>query len=1348
MKSAMIRKGVLALFIAMLMVFSAFFVTSPALATKPQTIGTVTFNPSTGAFPGQLVTYTWSDINIPLVPPVYVTVYINGVPYYTSLASYSSNTITGSFTMPNGQPGTTYSIFLEYKDSAGNYGVSNTVNGKMNVNLYAAPTSIGSTATTTYEDSISMPVTITGTVNYTKPEVVSAIFTDGSNVLNGYMNSTFNVSNSKTTISSINMSNANVKVGNIFGGLQEFSQVYKYQNISMNATAYNGGTVNPALPASSSFKSTFTVQGNDITSISLIAYINQTVNGQDVSFLLNGKYTNKITSTGNYTMIGTISAVKPSSLKSAFSGSMSAAYNIVSYYQGSSYTYVNYTLSVTLNGNTADNIVILKAQYINTNTINSKDTTTLPTTTVTSTDELSVQSGYTFQSISVGLKNPGISGTFIQNYSNGKLQTGNLSFSFKNYTNGALSGTFTWKDNMTGLSVSLFNTTLSGYLYLNITTNNYSPGVAYISPAVWNYTSKTTVYLINKTTGINISGISSFTTQFTTQVLVSGQTTPVYLNNTEVTINTTFYDKIGYPYLIQVVVPYTQIELTYNNEIAFIQQNFSLVTSPVNLTVGSHKFTTLYSEIKGFNITLTNSNGYLYMNVTSENYTLYGFKQNGDVSYYLQINGTVTSNHVGEVYKANYTNMSYKQILLNQYNGISTDTLSANLTVIFTITEIYGTISKGMASTGSLTVTYPSYYGSITVNGKGTSGISSLDFAAGKSQSQTGVITSITNLTNTTVLGYYNTTFTVVKVVPGLFGLSSMNGYALILANTTIVNYSHSMKIDPWFKGMQYDKIVLTIYSTKVYQNTTFNEKSTSQYLNITGIGYGGYVNNVMISGSVTITDMYYAISNTYNYVGYVNKIPFFNTNTINVTTYLNYSSGSIPTDNNVSSSNLTAIIASPIVNLTLIPEYNMYLQVNITKLTSSMYGTNFEIYNGLLIGATKGIFNYANLTEISLNLDTSGNVFITATVMESQLMISAKYGNITFTTNGVNVMNAGPILVSGLTTVINGFGSGTVSGEIEISNFMPVNIHGTSSFNVSGVLYAQGFYANGTAFGLTIILNNTPVEQNPDMATLTSSTVNFIYNGTYAMDNSGISPSYSYTLLQGSGALVISISNSTIAEIATKTGQIVNISLKQLNAKISNVWSAENTTYATLTTDYGNMIAELNSLNATIQNVNSKGIATIETSLGMIETSINNLNAKIVALNGTMATISTSIGTIQTSINNIGVTVNTINGNVNNLMGASVTIKTMLGNITGHVIAIENGTMKVATDMGEVTLAMQNVSSNMKQVATGVNNVMIWNIIVMILVLITLVFVLIVILQVNRIAKKTSQHTTEEGNQ
>ncbi|MGC8610491.1 MAG: hypothetical protein ACP5LM_03975 [Thermoplasmata archaeon] len=1347
MKSAMIRKGVLALFIAMLMVFSAFFVTSPALATKPQTIGTVTFNPSTGAFPGQLVTYTWSGINIPLVPPVYVTVYINGVPYYTSLASYSSNTITGSFTMPNGQPGTTYSIFLEYKDSAGNYGVSNTVKGKMNVNLYAAPTSIGSTATTTYKNSISMPVTITGTVNYSKPEVVSAIFNGGSNVLNGYMNSTFNVSNSKTTISSINMSNANVKVGNIFGGMQKFSQVYKYQNISMNATAYNGGTAYLALPASSLFTSTFTVKGYNITSISLIAYINQTVNGQIVSFVLNGKYTNIIKSPGNYTMIGTISAVEPSSLKSAFSGSMSAAYDIVSYYQGSSYTYVNYTLSVTLNGNTADNIVILKAQYVNTTTNTGKATTTSPTSTVTSTDKLSVQSGYTFQSIYISLKNPGIFGTFIQNYFNGKLQTGNLSFSFKNYTNGALSGTFTWKDNMTGLSVSLLNTTLSGYLYLNITTNNYSPGVDYISPAVWNYTSKTTVYLINKTTGINISGISSFTTQFTTRVLVSGQTTLVYSNNT-VTINTTFYDKIGYPYLIQVVVPYTQIELTYNNEIAFIQQNFSLVTSPVNLTVGSHKFTTLYSEIKGFNITLTNSNGYLYMNVTSENYTLYGFKQNGYVSYYLQINGTVTSNYVKEVYKANYTSMSYKQILLNQYNGISTATLSANLTVIFTITEIYGTISKGMASTGSLTVTYPAYYGSITVNGKGTSGISSLAFAAGKSQSQTGVITSITNLTNTTVLGYYNTTFTVVKVVPGLFGLSSMNGYALIWANTTIVNYSHSMKIDPWFKGMQNDTIVLIIYSTKVYQNTTFNAKSTSQYLNITGIGYGGYVNNVMISGSVTITDMYYAITNTYNYVGYVNKIPFFNTNTINVKTYLNYSSGSLPTDNNVSSSNLTAIIASPIVNLTLIPEYNMYLQVNITKLTSSMYGTNFEIYGGILVGATKGLFKYANLTKISLNLDTAGNVFITATVMESQLMISAKYGNITFTTNGVNVINAGPILVSGLTTVINGFGSGTVSGEIEISNFMPVNIQGTSSFNVSGVLYAQGFYANGTAFGLTIILNNTPVEQNPDMATLTSSMVNFIYNGTYAMDNSGISPSYSYTLLQGSGALVISISNSTIAEIATKTGQIVNISLKQLNAKISNVWSAENTTYATLTTDYGNMIAELNSLNATIQNVNSKGIATIETSLGTIETSINNLNAKIVALNGTMATISTSIGTIQTSINNIGATVNTINGNVNNLMGASVTIKTMLGNITGHVIAIENGTMKVATDMGEVTLAMQNVSSNMKQVATGVNNVMIWNIIVMILVLITLVFVLIVILQVNRIAKKTSQHTTEEGNQ
>ncbi|MGC8691605.1 MAG: beta strand repeat-containing protein [Thermoplasmata archaeon] len=1343
MKNAIYKKGVFAIFVVSLMILSAFFVTSPAMAIKPQTVGTVTFNPSSGAFPGQLVTYTWSGLPSNLIAPVYVTVFINGAPYTTTLASYSAGTITGEFTMPNGQPGTTYSVYLEYKDSAGNYGISSTNKGKITVNLYAAPTGVA--GDTLYTDNIMMPTTINGMVNYTGQKNVTAIFNTGSNNLNVITNSTFNASKSTTTLSSLNLSTMNVVIQTVYGGLQTFNQVYKYQNISMNSTAYNGGIANLALPASSIFTTTFSVSNGKITSIVLLAYINQTVNGQLVSFELNGKYTNTISSSGNYTMLGTINAIEPAMLKNNFTGQMSAAYDIVSFYQGTSYTYVNYTLSVNLNGNTYDNIVILKAQYINTTTVYGKSTTT----TVISSDKLNVQSGYEFQSIYVSLRDPGIFGTFNQNYSNSKLMTGNLSFSFKNYSKSVLSGSFVWEDNMTGITITLNNVTLAGYLYLNITTNNYSPGVDYISPAVWNYSSLTTVYLINKTTGINISGKNSFTTQFSTPVLTGGQTKNVYLNNTEVTINTNFYDMIGYPYLVSAKVPYTQIELTYNNEIAYVSQNFSLVTKPYNLTVSNHYNSTLYTNINGFNITLNNNAGNLWINVTNENDTLYGFSSNGDISYYLTIKGSVSSTYVSEIYNANYTPSKVTQNIINKYAGSSTLSLSQNLTVSFTITDIYGSISYGFVKSGSLTVAYPAYSGSITINGMGISSISSLAFSAASSESSTGVITSTSGFKNSTVLGYYNTTFTVVKVIPALFGLSTMNGMAVLWANTTIINATHSIKLDPLFKGMQNDTIILTIYSLKPYYNLTSSVNSNSQYLNITGIGYSGYIQNVMISGTVTITDMYYAISNNYTYTGYVKEIPFLNTKTLTVNTYFNYTSGAVPTTTNVSTSNITAIIASPMINLTLTPEYNIYLQINITDLYNNY--NYFWIYGGIMVSTYKGLFNYGNNSKMTLTGTSAGQVIIEAEVMESQLFISGTYGNITFTTNGVDVYNAGPIPISGITTVTNGFGSGTVSGELMITDFMPYiysNDDYLSSFNVTGMLYVQGFYANNTAFGMTIMLNQTVVMQNWYMSTMTQSTVNYVYNGTYAMDNMGISPSYSYALLQGSGALVISISNNTIAEIATQTGQIVNISLKQLNAKIEGVWTTENNTYVEINTDYGNMMTALNSLNATIQNVNKNGIATIETSLGTIQTSINNLNSKIIALNGTVATISTSIGTIQTNINNLGTTINTINGNVNNLVGASVTIETMLGNITGHVIAIQNGTAKIATNMGEVTVAMQNVSSNMKQVATGVNDVMVWNIIVMILVLVTLVFVLIVILQVNRIAKKQSQHTTEEGNQ
>ncbi|MGC8584954.1 MAG: hypothetical protein ACP5L4_02375 [Thermoplasmata archaeon] len=42
-----------------------------------------------------------------------------------------------------------------------------------------------------------------------------------------------------------------------------------------------------------------------------------------------------------------------------------------------------------------------------------------------------------------------------------------------------------------------------------------------------------------------------------------------------------------------------------------------------------------------------------------------------------------------------------------------------------------------------------------------------------------------------------------------------MNGMAVLWANTTIINATHSIELYPLFKGMQNDTIILTIYSLK-----------------------------------------------------------------------------------------------------------------------------------------------------------------------------------------------------------------------------------------------------------------------------------------------------------------------------------------------------------------------------------------------------------------------------------------------------------------------------------------------------------------------------------------------------
>ncbi len=107
----------MAIAIVSVMILSAFAFILPmtsAQSTSSTPVGTVTLNPSSGAFPGQLVTYTWTGVPTDLVSPVYVTVYLNGAPYSTGVATYSNGVLTGTFTMPNDQPGTSFSLSFSF----------------------------------------------------------------------------------------------------------------------------------------------------------------------------------------------------------------------------------------------------------------------------------------------------------------------------------------------------------------------------------------------------------------------------------------------------------------------------------------------------------------------------------------------------------------------------------------------------------------------------------------------------------------------------------------------------------------------------------------------------------------------------------------------------------------------------------------------------------------------------------------------------------------------------------------------------------------------------------------------------------------------------------------------------------------------------------------------------------------------------------------------------------------------------------------------------------------------------------------------------------------------------------
>ncbi|MFP3299515.1 MAG: hypothetical protein RXN92_00330 [Thermoplasmatales archaeon] len=1339
------KRGIIVLAVISLMIFTPLMAVFPltsaqttaasAQTTASSPIGTVTLNPSSGAFPGQIVTYTWSGVPVDLVPPVYVTVYLNGAPYSTGVASYSNGVLTGTFTMPNDNPGTVFNVALSYTDSAHNYGVSAQLSSTGTVNAYVAP-AYGLYYYYPYTPAqvqFGVPYTLKADVNYTGITNVKTNFNGGSGVLNGYTNSTFNVSSKMTELGTNATTSATLNLVTKYGGLVNFTSTDTKQNITINTTAYNGGAASLALPASNTFTSEFTLSGNSITLMVLKGSISQTVNGQLVVFNLYGKYTNKISSPGNYTMLGSVNATSPSSLESNFAGAFSAAYYIKSIHNGSAHEYVNYTLSITINGKTSDSIVILKAQYLNTTAVIGQNSSGV-IGKIYSNDALTLQSGYTFSSIYVALENPGISGTFVNNFVHEQLQTGNLTFSFANWTSRQLSSISLWYDNMTNIKIALNNQTLTGYLNMTITTNSYSPGVDYISPAIWNITNYVELKLTSPK-GLKIIGSTTTTMQYNTTVLTSGTTTNLPQSK-NFTMNTYFYDMLGYPYLKGFNVPYTSFILNYTamDEISVVQQNFSW-SGTFNMSVGKYNAGGVYSNVEGFNFTFSGKTIKLWINVTDVNPVMYGFTEEGNVSAWISLSGTLTAKYVSESYTGNFTPMLATFVLVNQWNYSSTPKLENTTYAEYTITDIYGSMSDAFITSGAVSFTSNEYYqGYINITGKSYTLAKGIELGAGQYGTSAGNITSVSGFGNTTILGWYNTTLTVMKVIPALYGLKAMNGEAVISAQVYIDNVSHSLTVDPYYQGLQNASFVVTILSnTTVYNNATFKAIDNSQNLKIVGLGYKGYLENLEITGTMSITDPLYNLTDNFAYSMGISKLPFFDSkphyyywNKVNFT----FVSGDVPMFYNESWTTFYGFVASPIENLTLTPLANFSLYVSIQAWN---YSHSYEIDGSFnLHYATP--FSSANNSVFEFSSEGLGHASVYARVQNSYITLQGSANGITFTTNAIDVLSVGPIPVSGLTT--SQFGSGTLTGTLNIAKLYPINWSSPelypSQIVLSGQLTLQGFYANGTQYYTTINLMNTVAGQSLYMGLTTPMTAEFTTTLYSEMANTGMSSTITYPLLNGSGAMITGINNTMVAEIATLTGKYVNMSLSQLNAKIVGIYSELNTTYASIDTNFGVMEAQLSALNANVTAV-SNGVATIQTSLGTIQASLNSLNAKIVAVNGTVATIKTDIGTINTSLASINAQLTSIQGNI-------ATIQTSLGTIQGTVTSVNGSIATIKTQLGTLQTSVNGVTSSVNAAKSSTSNAVTFEVLILILVLITLVIAIGTMLSANRMVRKLEE--------
>ncbi|MEM4058593.1 MAG: hypothetical protein QXZ12_07720, partial [Thermoplasmata archaeon] len=755
---------------------------------------------------------------------------------------------------------------------------------------------------------------------------------------------------------------------------------------------------------------------------------------------------------------------------------------------------------------------------------------------------------------------------------------------------------------------------------------------------------------------------------------------------------------------------------------------------------------------------------------------------------------TPTNKHIVEVYTANFTKPLVMTIT-NAWKAISSGT-NTNLTYAnFTLTEILGSVNYAEVTQGTVSFESSYFNGAITMIGHSNSNISKkLELVAAKKETSPGNITTITGFKNTSILGWYNTKFTVHSVTPALYG-GILNGNATIWVNITIQNISHSMTIDPWFIGMQNVSMNLPIISnvTATYSdNVSFNKlPDFSQNLTLTGIGKYGYMNNFVLSSSFAVTNTLYNITDNFTYQATFNHIPFYGyTHIYTMNNHnLSFVSGDVPIAVNNSSINLKADIGSPILNLTLSPLANMSFTIEFNANNSTL---GYFIMNGNITNTYYSTtFTNANNTVFSISPTTPamGNATIKTTVEESQIVIQALVNNVTITTNPFYVANFGQIPVSGL--VSSEYGSGAASGTLTVSKIYPVSI---DEIQLAGMLNAQISNANGTQYSISLTFLNTPVMLNIEGTVLVPVTANAVVNQITEMSNTGASTaSVSYQLIQGNGALLTGISSSQIATIEAAVNSSVTTSMQVPLSELSANITKLSGDIVTIETAFGNMTSTLQAIQAEITTV-AGGVVTLTTDVGFVQTTLNNLSPVIMSINTTatgintttmniatvagkinmnltafhtetMTALSNGMVTITGEINGVNTTMqasfNALNGHITAVNGTVATIKTTLGTVTtslssigatvtsingnvatittnlgtlsGTVTSISNGVATIQTNLGTLTAEVNGIKSTTSSTSSSVGNTMIFEIVVLVLILVTLALVAYTIGQVRK---------------